>query len=620
MSWIPKYITEGLFSPLIPAGVTTGLIENCQNYGNLNTIGGRLLGNYSRSSTDSSGAVSWNGSYGVNFNNRLLSIMGNDADSGGVIRNDVDLVEFEIEPPDGAQYYKQTLAVIGMISTNAKQHDTQVIDSTTYELDWYYGEITMLKLVRREYSTPYSAYTSEDLITLTLAQALYINLTPNIWIRGGTQFLTRGLFTMGEGVYNGTSYFCFAFYTERTQKSNINADENINRGAQIIGLPLSTLEEKFGGSFIPEEKDDPNEEDDPPGPGEGGGGGGEGEHDLPNEEIPVPSLPAGGTPGWLKLYCMDHTDINDFGTELVDPTPMQMLKQYFSDPLDAIIGITYIACLPGGIRYQYTPSIHGTPGYNWSRSFTVCGRYSKVDCGSISIPVYWDSSFDFDPYTKFFIWLPYIGYKQLNADEIMGSSIYVEYHIDCMTGSCIAFISRGATSLDIYGPVQKQVIAQYQGNCGIQVPIGRTSHDAAVGAAIQLAATGIGMAAGAAAGAAGLVNSSNMTQAQLGRQIESATMLGVEGQKTQVFRSGSVGMSAGYLGIQKPYIIRQIPRQDLPSNYKMLNGYPCNKGGTLGDFAGTGFTTVESIQLNNIPALEDERREILDWLSKGVIL
>ena len=72
------------------------------------------------------------------------------------------------------------------------------------------------------------------------------------------------------------------------------------------------------------------------------------------------------------------------------------------------------------------------------------------------------------------------------------------------------------------------------------------------------------------------------------------------------------------MSVQKPYLIRRIPRQNLPADYMKLKGYPSNISGTLSDFS--GLAVVDDIQLNDIPAMEPERREIMQWLTGGVLI
>jgi len=92
----------------------------------------------------------------------------------------------------------------------------------------------------------------------------------------------------------------------------------------------------------------------------------------------------------------------------------------------------------------------------------------------------------------------------------------------------------------------------------------------------------------------------------------------VQGLKPNVHKGGAAGAATGYMSIQVPYLIRRIPRQNLPDGYMQLKGYPSNIGGKLADFS--GLAVVDDIQLNDIPALETEREEIINWLRGGVII
>lgn len=133
-------------------------------------------------------------------------------------------------------------------------------------------------------------------------------------------------------------------------------------------------------------------------------------------------------------------------------------------------------------------------------------------------------------------------------------------------------------------------------------------------------AGGVGMLGGAIASAAGLTDAGHISQSQVSNQISGATMTAVNSMKQGIERSGAMGGAAGYMGVLKPYIIRSIPRQYLPDNYKQLNGYPANKGGTLNHFRGTGYQAIETIKLDNLAAYDDEIDEILSLLRGGVLV
>jgi hypothetical protein len=61
-----------------------------------------------------------------------------------------------------------------------------------------------------------------------------------------------------------------------------------------------------------------------------------------------------------------------------------------------------------------------------------------------------------------------------------------------------------------------------------------------------------------------------------------------------------------------------VPNQSLPTNYQDLEGYPSNIAGPLTNFS--GFTAVETIDLNGLDATKEEIDEIKQLLIGGVYI
>ena len=550
--------------------------------------------------------IEWAGAFGVNQSKLLSALL---ADQSGTYHTGVHFFEFEVEKPDEAQYYKQTLCIYLDYECNTDYEP--VLDYTTF-----YFRIAITKFSRLEYATPTAVPTETVIgifggagITLldsqgdfTMIPAAY-SYSQGKWILGFSPF-----------TYGGVKYWGAYLYAEYENKAN-----EIDYGAYVMGAIKETaIAEAFDGFFVPEETEDPNEEEPPEdGPGGGGGGGGNGEHQLPDEPVPIPPLPEIGAASvsWLKVYKMTVSQVSDFGNQMTPTTAWQLLQTFFQNPLEAIVAIMLVPvdAPTAGAR---TPHVGD---FAWDKAYPIIdNEFVELDCGNISIPPYWDSAFDMSPYTKLQVFLPFVGYREIDADEVMGANINIVYHVDVCTGDCTVFIKRFAGRADMYGMMFEQVIAQYNGNCAIRVPTGRTSHDSAVSAGISLLGSAInigGSIVGAALGDVGSISAS-----QVANQVSGATMTSVNGMKKHIERSGNIAGAAGYMGIVRPYIIRQIPWQDLPKEYKRLEGYPANKGGTLLQFEGTGLNTVESIELNGFSGFESERVELLSKLRGGVII
>ncbi len=369
----------------------------------------------------------------------------------------------------------------------------------------------------------------------------------------------------------------------------------------------------FDGSYNDDADDpydeDPNEED--PG-GNSGEGGGDGDHQPTYEPVPGPDLPVIGpnSAGFVYMVKMTVAQMNSFAADMLSPSLWTAIKNFFADPMDFICGIMLVPFDPTSTR-----SVKPKFGENvFSTAYPqVTQQYVKVDCGRLDVTKYFGSCFDNNPYTKLLLWLPYIGYRSLDPDECIGKTLHIYYHCDAMTGDCVAFIETEAGS-----PPLGRVIAQYSGNCGVRVPFGSNSYDAAVAASVQLLGGAVGaIAGGAMAGPVGIVPG-EIAASMIANSVSGSTVSSVTGAKTTSERSGVAGASAGYLSIQKPYLFRTIPRQSLPTNYKQLEGYPANIAGPLSNFS--GFAAVEMIDLNGLQATKEEIDEIITLLREGVYL
>ena len=403
----------------------------------------------------------------------------------------------------------------------------------------------------------------------------------------------------------------------RSEQSEIIGQAYGSLHYEYGGSTSTTLVVAYDGSYDPDPPDpsniDPNTND----PGyPSGPGGGHGNHSQDSDPITVPGLPgiSALSTGFMTLYYGNTQMIHAFMSNLWVQNIADAIKNFFAQPMDFILGAMILpiasqltAASAGSARPKF-----GLVTFDSALPY-VETQFYEVDCGEIDIEEYWGSCFDFDPYTKITIWLPYIGYKDLLADEVMGHSIYVKYHIDAMNGDCVAFV--GVSSTSSSGPDVTKLLGQYTGNCGVQIPLSGQSFDNAVATSITLLGSAAGVGISAGLGAAGLGEGISGDAAMA---LTHATASVVSNMKPNITRGGSMGSSSGLMSMRTPYIIKRIPRQSLPENFRELRGYPSNIYATLSQL--TGFAAVEDIQLNNIPAMETERKEIIEWLKGGVLL
>lgn len=338
-------------------------------------------------------------------------------------------------------------------------------------------------------------------------------------------------------------------------------------------------------------------EDGVSGPGGGDGDGTSGESD-PVDFPSLPSLSASNS-GFITMYNPSTLELKQLANYMWSSSfDVDQLQKLFADPMEGVIGLSIVPIQPsvaGSI-----PVMIGNATTPVSMQM-ISTQFVSKDFGSVKIEPYVKSFLDYDPYTKIQIYLPYVGLHDLSADDVMGETINVKYHIDVVTGGIAAMIKVGS----------KGVLYQYNGNCATNVPITANNFSSAIQNAISTVISAGSMAAGMATGAAPL---SAMGAMGL---INSAANTAVN-SKAHIQRSGNMGGSAGLMSIQKPYIIIQRPHLSVPSQINTFVGNTSNITASLSNC--NGFTMVEYIHLHGISATDNELKEIETLLKGGVIL
>ena len=236
----------------------------------------------------------------------------------------------------------------------------------------------------------------------------------------------------------------------------------------------------------------------------------------------------------------------------------------------------------------------------------------------------YDNALDYSPFSKLGIYLPFIGYQDLDIDECRGSTINLKYRIDILSGACVALIK-----------INGSTIYQFTGNCLTQIPITNESIQSLISDAVNVgiaAANARTVGAASSADIAAAEGSDKMTDVQkraheaharvsqtnADTHLQSATANAIMGLKPQYNKTGSVSAAAAMMSVRQPYLFLTTSRMAIPKYYEHYAGFPCNMTDTLGNFQ--GFTVVESIRLNDLVATTPEVEEIYELLKKGVII
>lgn len=303
-------------------------------------------------------------------------------------------------------------------------------------------------------------------------------------------------------------------------------------------------------------------------------------------------VPVGSASALWAVYNPTQAQIDALGAWLWSNNFVDQLLKMFNDPMQAIIGLhkTFIPPIVGGaqdIKVGYLNS-----GVS---SLTVPVQYSSVDCGTIDCAEYFGNVFDYAPYTRVYLYLPFIGFKELDVAQVMRGKINVRYHGDAFTGSCLAEVSvtRDGES--------GGVLYTYSGDCAARYPL---SHGSYMGIVNAIAGIGIGIGT-ALAGAPSMGIAGALGMAQHARAT--------------VEHSGSFSGNSGAMGIKKPYLVIMRPQTAMAKNYEHFTGQPSNSNVVLS--SASGYVRIKECHVEDIATATDAEKQMIESaLKTGVII
>lgn len=325
-------------------------------------------------------------------------------------------------------------------------------------------------------------------------------------------------------------------------------------------------------------------------------GGAEGSWTIVNDPVDFPTTPtisvahAGFVSIWTPTLQQLQTLAKFMWT--ADPTKIQMWKNLIANPMEMILGLHL---LPFQVEHYTLPDrvTMGIIDTGIDMYYTDV-QFQEVDCGEINLTEYWGAFLDYAPYTTLDIFLPFIGVRTLNVNDCMPKTIALKYKIDIATGTCVAIIK-----------CDDSVLYHFNGSCAAQVPVTAGQMQEIVRSAISLVTSTVAGAAtgGVAGGAMAAVSGAASAIANTGQHAS---------------RSGAIGGTSGFMSCLTPYLIVTRPRQALPDEQSVYTGYPSFMRSVLATLE--GYTEIEEIHLENVPATDGELSEIENLLKSGVIL
>ena len=282
-------------------------------------------------------------------------------------------------------------------------------------------------------------------------------------------------------------------------------------------------------------------------------------------------------------YAMTIERLNQLGGFLWGANIFDEFSLVNSNPIENIISCKNIPIsLSGTDEIIHLGNVDtGTNGAK------VASNFSTLNVGQIALPTKYNSFLDFAPYTKITIYLPYIGFKEIDATIAIGKTLKVAYVADVITGGCIAQIF--INGVRFY---------EFSGEMGVDIPI-TASNRAQVEA--SYISNAVGMGASLASG--------NITGA-VDSVLASATA------KYNYSSTDTPNPNCVASVNRTCYVIIERPTYQELSQFNHTKGKMCNLSRTIGSLK--GFTICDAnIDLKGITATEQEKQEISSILSSG---
>lgn len=368
------------------------------------------------------------------------------------------------------------------------------------------------------------------------------------------------------------------------------------------GMPWSTnLEDviKPGDEDL-DKPDEPGQPDDPVDPGDDGDG------DNTSDDIPLPDVKFFPNNNAYNRYWIKSSDLTNLQDWIFGETFLNDIRRLWNDPAEYLINISF---------YPFNGLIHdpsnvatsaisiGNLTSEISANMMLNGYSAKFNGGSLKVAEYYGSYLDYAPYTSAEIYIPYIGYRQLNINDIMNKTLELIYVVDWDTNQLTATIIADDRPLTVFS-----------GSFGIKLALSGTNANQVAetisrGVFSTLTSTGYAIANGVAGNVSGAVSEGmNAGSSALN------TALDVQVSPRQF---GHPTPATGLYNTQIPHLIIHRPIKAEPSKFISMHGYSAGYSGKVSDFS--GFLKCSAVDLKADETIsEQEQQEITNLLLGGI--
>lgn len=334
----------------------------------------------------------------------------------------------------------------------------------------------------------------------------------------------------------------------------------------------------------------------------------DGDGDNISDDIPLPDVTFNLNNNAYNRYWIKSSDLVSLQNWIFSDTFLNDIKRLWNDPAEYLINLSL---------YPFNGYMHDVNNVTTSKisignltsditAYQMGDGYSaRFNGGSFKLTEYYGSYLDYAPYTSAEIYIPYIGYKPLNINDVMGKTIDLIYVVDWDTNMLTATLL-----------VDDRPLTMYSGAFGVKLAISGTN-------ANQVAET-------IARGASGIISNAGMAIANVATgNIPGAVGYGMKALGGAMDTALDVQISprqfgtptplTGLYNTQIPHVIIHRPIAAEPTDFKAQNGYSASYSAPVSSFE--GYLQCNSVKLSGGSTMsETEQNEIISLLKGGIYI
>lgn len=321
------------------------------------------------------------------------------------------------------------------------------------------------------------------------------------------------------------------------------------------------------------------------GSGENDNGYEDGEDDIENEDDIVD---LNVLTSLTRIYKMTQQRIESLGANLWSHEFYELISKINVSPLENILSLRMLPFNVSGVESEVVLGNFHTK-VNGER--VRKSNFERVKIGEVEISPYYRNFLDLSPYSRMSIYLPYAGFKEIDASLFYEKILSVYYAMDIISGGCL---------IEIYADNLKHY--EFNTQIGVDIPISSSNRARIEG--LFAVNTTVGTALGSLNGIEGA--------------IKGGVTAGLNAAESQFHFNTSSTPNPSCVGSINRQCFVQIdyPNYQDVKRFNSTMGRICMLGKRIGDLS--GFTVCDSnINLSNITATSDEKNELSAILSSG---